>query len=529
MSPRKEVLVGLFSALVIFVTAVSVGIYVMNDPMLPAALSFSMAAAQIAEVYPLPFSEEDVFNYAERSLFHRLDPFSFRIESKEFNYMLEELSGAYGGIGISVIPRDTAIMVITVREGGPGDAAGMRSGDMIIGVGGRPVPHDDPGSIIDEIRGPSGTTIEMLLYRPSLDDTLTVRVMRADIKLDHLVFYGMTHDRAAYIRIADFEAGAAEDLRIALLGLEYRSPIGYIIDLRGNPGGYLNEGVNGADLFLDEGQLIVGMDSRSRWDNRRFYSQQKPLTTRPVVMLTDRGTASAAEIFCGALRGADRGVVVGDTTFGKGLVQSVYGIFGGDAMRLTTARYYFADGRYLNPPDSELTFSGLAPDLFFEEKGEIAFENLILSTFILYDFIDREWDFLSQLPDRETYPDTVIDLFEDFARQEGILYRSWTTETFEAALNQQVTGEGLARIVEKLDELERLSRDVDGLVYHRMNTFLKLHIRRMVVERKYGRAVAYRDVIVPSQLIVKTAADILNDESRYQDLLRGNQATAAKE
>ena len=296
MSPGKEVTVGLISALIIFITAVGVGIYVMTDPMLPAAMSFSMAAAQIAEIYPLPFSEKDVFNYAERSLFNKLDPFSFRIESKEFNYMLEELSGAYGGIGISVIPRDTAIMVITVREGGPGDAAGMRSGDMIIGVAGKQVPRDDPGSIIGEIRGPSGTTVKMLLYRPSINDTLTVKVMRAEIKLDHLVFYGMTHNRAAYIRIADFEAGTAEDLRIALLGLEYRSPIGYIIDLRGNPGGYLNEGVNAADLFLDEDQLIVGMDSRSRWDDQRFYSKQKPITTRPVVMLTDRGTASATEI-----------------------------------------------------------------------------------------------------------------------------------------------------------------------------------------------------------------------------------------
>jgi len=409
--------------------------------------------------------------------------------------------------------------VISVHEGGPAYDGGVKSGDWILAVDGHDVPHDDPSSAIDYIRGQSGTPVKLTVYRPRIDETLKLTLTRGAIKLEHIPYYGMTETGMAYIRLADFEAGAAEQLYEAVKALEAQNPKGYVLDLKGNPGGYLGEAVDAADIFLDKGVLIVGIDSRSRWDNREYKSSSPPLTDRPVVILTDRGTASGAEILTGALHAADRAVVVGDTTFGKGLVQSVYSLANGDAMRLTISRYYFADGRYLNPPDSALHFVGLAPDIVYSPPGEIAFQDLILSGMLLYDFTDEYWPLLSGYPDKFGYPDTVITLFEEFARSRGLKYRSWMTQTVEQALLEQHADSASFAVLAQLDSMLALSEALDRDAFERHADFLKFQIRRVVVERKDGRATSYRDVIVPGRTDIRFSEQLLADSARYDACL----------
>jgi len=523
---KKEIAVGFISALIIFLTLFFTGIVLIGDPMLHQAVSFSLAAEQIASAYPLPYSTSAGFASAERSMFSILDPFSYRMERRDFSYLVEESSGEYGGVGISVVPRDTLLMIITVREGGPGYEAGMKSGDLIIRVDSTAIPHNDPSLAIGSIRGPSGSKVRVTVYRPSLDDTLSLTLTRQDIKLEHIPYYGMTTHGTAYIRISDFEAGCAGDLYEAVLALEDQKPAGYIIDLKGNPGGYLDEGIDAADLFLDKGELIVGTSGHSRWESREFRSTTAPLTDKPIVMLVDRGTASAAEIFTGALRGANRGIVVGDTTFGKGLVQTIFSLPNHDALRLTTSRYYFADGRYLNPPDTELSYTGLSPDVYYAPRGEIAFQDLMLSGFLIYDFIDQNADFLDQYPDDFDYPDTVITRFESFARSQGITYRSWMTETIDYALQDQVVDSGPPQVLDKLHDMLAYSKQLDTDVYTRWSDFLKYHIRRIAIERRSGRAAAYRHVIVPGREDINLASVLLLDKDHYQQILRAPQPVA---
>lgn len=513
---KKEIIVGFVSAAMIFATLFASGLYLLDDPVLYQAINFSITAQEIVSLYPLPMARQSAFDGAERALFSLLDPFSYRLDQSEYQYMQEEYSGEYGGIGITVVPRDTQLMVISVREGGPAYEGGIKSGDCIISVAGTPVPTDNPGSATDLIRGPSGSEVRLTIYRPTLDDTLSMTLIRSNIKLEHLPYYGLTASGCAYIRIADFEAGASDDLKQAIRDLENQSARGYIIDLKGNPGGYLNEAIDAADLFLEKGALIVGTDCRSRWDNRRYLSSSKPITDKPVVILTDRGTASAAEIFTGALDGADRCVVIGDTTFGKGLVQSVYGLPNNDAIRLTISRYYFADGRYLNPPDSELSFSGLAPDIVYDPPGEIAFQEIILSGFVLYDFVDAKWELLSSYPDQFNYPDTVVTLFQKFAESRGINYESWMTGTLAVALVDQYLSEAPDTIISQLNQMLDLSHKVDRDVYQRHAELLKYHLRRLTVEKKSGRAASYRDVIVPARPDIILSDQILTDPERYQ-------------
>lgn len=520
MSDKRNIIIGLISTGVIFLTLFFAGISLVGDPMLRGAFIFSATAQYIAREYPLDVSRQDIFAFAERSLFEKLDPFSFRLERHDYDYMKEEMSGRYGGIGISIVPRDTLLMVIAVREGGPGAEAGIISGDLIVSVGGQPVPKDNPTDAITGIRGPAGSSLTLTIYRPAINDTIPLTLTRSDIKLEHLSYFGLTEEMAGYIRIADFEAGTADDLEQALVELEGQSSIGYIIDLKGNPGGYLHEAIEAADLFLDEDILIVGIDSRSRWDRRTFKSIREPLTKKPMVILIDRGSASAAEIFAGALRGADRAVLVGDTTFGKGLVQTVYGLANQDAIRLTTSRYYFADGRYLNPPGEDLDYTGLAPDLNFTIKRENGFLEMVSTGFLLYDFIDTYWDFLTIYPENFGYPDTVVTLFKSFAESRGLSYRSWLTDLVDLTIVDQKLGDGSDKVVSELEYLLGLAEESDRQVFRRRADYVKLNIRRIVVERRSGRAAAYREVLVPGQKDIHLAGEILADPAHYDLLLQ---------
>lgn len=519
MPDKKEVLAGFISVVTIIAVVFGCGWYVSGDPMLQATTLFHAAAVTINQQYSFQVYGKALLDGAERSLFDLLDPFSFRMSRRDFADLVEESSGGYGGIGISVVARDTVLMVMAVYEGGPGYQAGMRAGDLIVSVEGTNVPRDNPDEAVTLIRGPSGSKVHVTIYRPALDVTLALEMTRSQIKLEHLIYSGLTPSNAAYIRLADFEAGASADLEETLYSLEDKCPTGYIIDLKGNPGGFLEEAIAAADLFLDQGTLVVGTSGKSRWESREYRSEYDPVTTRPVVILTDGGSASAAEIFTGALRGADRAVVVGDTTFGKGLVQTVMSLANGEAIRLTTSRYYFADGRYLNPPDSTLTFTGLAPDLVWRDSGEISFRAQVLAGFLVYDYVDRYDSALSVWPADFNYPDTVVELFRGFVQSSGLKYSSPLTALIDLTLEQQRLEESPKEIIASLEKLRAQSQASDRDVFLREKDFLKYHIRRVLVERHQGQAAAYREVIVPGRADIRLAASILADPKKYDALL----------
>lgn len=528
MSDKREIIVGFVASIVIFFVMFGSALYVIGDPLLKASVTFSLVAYEIAQEYQTPTSNGSMMRNAERAVFSLLDPFSYRIEHSDYNYLLEEASGEYGGIGIAIMTRDTLLLVASVREGGPAYEGGMKVGDYIITVDSEAVPRHEPASAIALIRGRSGSKVDITVYRPEIEDSLLLPMVRGNITLEHVPYYGLTEDGFGYIRLVDFEAGAADELKQALADLESQSVAGYILDLKGNPGGYFDEAIDAADLFLPDGELVVGTAGRSRWEDRRFYSSHDPITDKPVVVLTDRGTASAAEILSGAMRGANRAIVLGDTTFGKGLVQSVYSLSNNDAIRLTTSRYYFSDGRFLNPPDSELAFSGLAPDLFFREEGEYSFQSLVLSGFLMYDFVEEYQSLLESYPEQFGYPDKVIELFSDFALSRDVGYNSYLTGFISLIEQDQKLGGASNEVIAQLGKILDISSKLDQNVFERHKTFLKYHLRRMEIDRRLGRKEAYRRVIVPGRPDIIRAGDILNDPQLYNEILSGQTVVSSQ-
>ncbi|RME24472.1 MAG: PDZ domain-containing protein, partial [Candidatus Zixiibacteriota bacterium] len=324
-SPRKQFLLAIAFMLVLVLVGGGMGIYVMSDPDLQSALTMARVAADVRRQYNDDVNWDRMFNAAMSAMTDQLDRYSFYIDSTQMSFMHEEFSGAYGGIGVTVMPHDSGLTIVSVRENGPAAQVGLLSGDIIIQADTTPLAGLSPEACTALLRGKPGTKVTVKALRPATADTLTVTVPRERIALLHVPFAGLTEDSVLYIRLLDFEAGAADDVKAALDSLVVNAPArphGIILDLRDNPGGLLTEAYHTADLFLESGQLIVGIDTRHRWQQEQLVSSGHDQTGGlPMAVMVNRGSASAAEIVSGALRQLGRAIMVGDTTFGKGLVQ----------------------------------------------------------------------------------------------------------------------------------------------------------------------------------------------------------------
>ncbi len=528
MPEKKQVIVSFISLIVIFITIFVSSVYVSGDPVLKQSISFSRCAIVIASLYPMPFSQGNALGAAEDAMFSLLDPFTYREKAERYEFMMEESSGEYSGIGVTISPRDTGLLILAVKEGGPADKAGVKAGDYVIAVNDAKILQDDRDLSVNIIRGKTGTSVKLTIQKWFTGVVENIEIRRQNISLEHIPYFELTKDNIAYIRIDDFEAGTAKDLREAVVELEEKNPVGYIIDLSGNPGGYLNEAVDAADIFLESGQLIVGTEGRLRWNNFEFKSKKDALSQKPVVFLSDGATASAAEILAGAVCGVGRGIIVGDTTYGKGLVQTLFPLPNNDALRLTTARYYFADGRFLNPPDSELSFSGLAPDVVLQSTIEPRFEDMIRRSFFMYDFAEENWGYLRDLPYDFVYPDTVIDMMTAFAQKYQKKYVSATTGTISAMIEFQYFASEVESIGNQLEDMQELSRKLDNDVFYRYRDFVDYHLRKFMAEHHGDYKGVYRHIIIPARADIRLATEILLDPEKYRSLINQNANIASK-
>ncbi|MCM2272998.1 MAG: S41 family peptidase, partial [candidate division Zixibacteria bacterium] len=318
---RRDLLLSVLFAFLLIVICGSIGLVVLTDKDIERAFAFPAVALQVERAYPGQIDWDQMFNSARRAMFQDLDRYSDYVEPQVFRQMDQELTGGYTGIGVSVVRHEQGLLVMAVREDGPSARVGLLTGDVIIAVDSIPLAGMDGQRSTDLLRGREGTTVSISVLRPSGTDTLTISVTRQRIEYQHIPFAGMTHDSLIYVRLLDFDAGAAADLGRTVDSLMRAVPDaarGIILDLRGNPGGLFNEAYEAASLFLEPGQFIVGTDARSRWNREIHRSIGRDITNGlPMAVLVDRGSASASEIVAGALRQTGRAELVGDTTFGK--------------------------------------------------------------------------------------------------------------------------------------------------------------------------------------------------------------------
>jgi carboxyl-terminal processing protease len=286
-----------------------------------------------------------------------LDPHSSYMEGSDFESLKTTTDGNYGGLGLTVTVEDGAVKVIAPTEDTPAWRAGIKPGDYITHIDGPLVYGESLDEAVDKMRGAPGTAIKLTIVRPGRDKPFDVTLTRERIELKPVKWE--IKDGVAILDINTFSGNSAEETKAALTAIDKATgghPLGYILDLRSNPGGLLDQAVDISDDFLNRGE-IVSQRGREKTDIERYYAKPGDMTHGlPVIVLVDAGTASAAEIVAGALQDQRRALIMGETSFGKGSVQTVVQTGPDSALRLTTARYYTPSGRSVQA-------GGIQPDI----------------------------------------------------------------------------------------------------------------------------------------------------------------------
>ena len=294
-----------------------------------------------------------------------LDPHSSYLDERNFRSLMTTTEGNYGGLGLSVTMEDGAVKVIAATRGTPADRAGIKAGDFITHIDGRLFYGGTLDEAVEQMRGQPGTNVRLTIVRPGRDRPFDVTITRAIIDIPAARWE--VRDRVGIITVTTFNRNTTEAVANAIRDIQRQTggaPLGYVVDLRSNPGGLLDQAIGLSDLFLETGE-IVSQRGRRRNDIERYHARPGDLTNGlPVVVLVDAGTASAAEIVAAALQDHRRGLVMGERTFGKGSVQTLIPLGRGNtALRLTTARYYTPSGRSVQE-------GGIAPDILVPQLSD---------------------------------------------------------------------------------------------------------------------------------------------------------------
>src|SRR3954468_20582896 len=309
-------------------------------------------------------ADKAIYNGAIPGMLHVLDPHSNFFDPKQYALLREDQRGKYYGVGMTVGPRNNKVIVIAPFVGTPAYKAGIRPGDIIIAVDGKATDNMSTSDVADLLKGPKGTTVHITMLREGSDKPLDFAVVRDEIPRYSVDLHFMIRPGVGYMHVSGFNETTEHEVADALDQMGDLK--GLILDLRQNPGGLLSEGVGVADKFLRKGQLIVSHHGRSSPEKRYVASHGNGGKEYPLVVLVNRGTASAAEIVAGAIQDHDRGLIAGEITFGKGLVQTVYPLSENTGLALTTAKYYTPSGRLIQRDYSNVSLY----DYYFNREGE---------------------------------------------------------------------------------------------------------------------------------------------------------------
>ena len=421
----------------------------MRDSMKQFADVYGLVEANYADKLDSDHVDKTIYDGAIPGMLHVLDPHSSFYDPKSFAQMREDQSGKYYGVGMTIQPQGTKIVVLAPFEGTPSYKAGIRPGDVILAVDGKSTENMDSAAVAALLKGARGTHVTVTMGREGSPKPLTFDLVRDEIPRYSVDLAFMIKPGVGYIHVTNFMETTSREVQEALdkfgPGLN-----GLLIDLRANPGGLLNEAVNVSDKFLQKGQIVVSQRGRAFPDV--VYRAPKGSDLKyPIVVLVNRNTASAAEIVSGALQDHDRALIVGETTFGKGLVQTVFPLSENTGLALTTFHYYTPSGRLIqrnyngvslydyyyvrhdalpaNNTNKEVKLTdsgrtvygggGITPDEKIAELKGNHFQDTLLQHYAFFNF-SKHYLASHAVSKGMVVDDALLKQFEDFLRSEKI-------------------------------------------------------------------------------------------------------------
>ena len=319
---------------------------------------------KVKQFYVDPVESQKLVDAAARGMLRELDPYSQLLDERSWGNLKATTQGTFGGIGIVVTMRDNYPTVISPIEGGPAWGLGLRPGDVIVRIEGESSAGLSVEDIVSRLRGEPGTRVRISVRREGETEENDYTIERQIIVTRAVPYAFMVEGHVGYLRLANFSERSGTEVRSAVERLRREGATRLILDLRGNPGGLLDQAVDVVEQFVKPGTLVVYTRGRSKGQDQRYFSGEKqPLLDLPLAVLIDEGSASASEIVAGALQDLDRALILGENSFGKGSVQGVFPLRGRNAaVKLTTALYHTPSGRSIHQKERDHPLTAVALD-----------------------------------------------------------------------------------------------------------------------------------------------------------------------
>lgn len=497
---------------------------------------------------------KDLIYSGIRGMINTLDPFTEFLEKQDFDNLMEATSGKYSGLGMTIFLKDGWVTIVAPMEGTPAYRMGLHAGDRVTAIDGESTKGMSTQEASKLMRGEAGTKVTLTISRQGVDEPLEYTIEREVITIKMVPYAGVIEDgdrRIGYIRLARFGEEAESELEEAISKVTAQPIDGLIFDLRSNGGGLLNQAVKVANNFLPKGSEIVYTLGRVSDQNRKHYATDDPLVPNiPMVVLVNEMSASASEIVAGAIQDSDRGVIVGNTTFGKGLVQQIYQLSEGAALKLTTAKWYVPSGRCIqkdsrstrHPEDlaeadtaavdsSKLEIfytkggrvvyggGGITPDVTVKEEE---LSSLSMNLERLSMFFDFSIDYAAKHPDLPAgfqVDDKMLSEFKAFLKEKDFTYKGQLEKGFDE----------FKKVVDEAGKTDQFSQEygrIENLIdsdkedeFAQSRDYIKRGIKRDILNRLYGESTVYEQVVLTTDPYVKKAVNILDSPEEYASIL----------
>ena len=515
-------------------------------------------AYNIHSRYMEDISPKDLAYAGIRGMLEDLDPFSVLMEKKSYDHLMENTHGKYEGLGMMIGKRGDYITIISPMEGTPAYNIGLQAGDLVIAIDGEDTKDVTVEDASGMMRGTAGTSVTLTVKRPGYDGELDYTVTRAEIPLYSVNYAGIVDGDIGYVRLSKFAETTGDELRAAIDSIQAETELsGLILDLRSNGGGLLSQAIETANLFLDKNKLVVYTRGRLPSSERRYSCSEDPIyPDKPLAVLVDAGSASASEIVAGAIQDWDRGVIIGNTTFGKGLVQQ---IFGGNsdaevALKLTTAKYYVPSGRCIQKQERSKKHPEKTAELETDDNAdkistnkEVFYTNANRKVYggggIIPDIeIEREkWHPIEMSLERQSmffnfavdYTSKHQDIARDFEVTDEILddFREYTKEhDFEYKSQMELSLDKFGEVVAEEDKEDLFKDDIAQIRsmiesekandFDASSDYIKRRIKREIIRKQFGEKGVYEEMVVKNDPYVKKALEVLKEKDAYSKLLK---------
>lgn len=504
---------------------------------------FGEVYKEVATLYVDEVGPEKLMKSSINAMLNELDPYTVFIDEGEQQQMEILSSGTYGGIGVDAGFRGDNVVIIAPLEGYPAQRAGIKPGDIVKSINGVSVQGLSPEEVQEMTIGDVGTSLNITIERPGIGEEIHFELTRERIEIKNIVYSGKTGDaqNIAYIQLNRFGQQSGEEIRQALLELIEEGDIeGLILDLRNNPGGLLNEAVEIVDKFIEPGVSVVETRGRLTSQNSVFVSEEPAIfEDLPIAVLMNRGSASASEVVAGAFQDLDRAIIIGEPSFGKGLVQTIRPLSYNTSLKITISKYLTPSGRSIQSinyegeegsvgseiPDSlRRSFTtkngrtvfdgrGIEPDILISSRPENRLETALVQG-------DHFFGFVNSLvtAGNEDFPENSYDEFLSYLKSEDFNFRTPADQYLEGLKAETDKFENRDIISRQFQEIEAEIQSEKEQSFSDSRDFIVQRLQREWISQNFGQQEQYRLILKDDPSVLK-ALEYLYDAEKYNTVL----------